>query len=71
MLGNADDARTALSRAIDEVADVGDVVALSLLRQSFLHVVGEPHESGEGDATALGQGWLTVVEALPTLDPVA
>jgi hypothetical protein len=48
---------------LDEVIEVGDVVAIALLQQAAATVVGVPHPSGEGDRHALGPGWLAILDA--------
>ena len=69
-LGHPLEAEAVLSKALEESLEVGDVIAVALLQQSYAHVLGLPHPSGDGQNDALGIGWVTVVEALPTLDPV-
>lgn len=64
-------AGAALDEALSETVEVGDVVATALLQLAHTQVLGDVHPSGEGNADALGPGWLRVVEALPVLERVA
>jgi class 3 adenylate cyclase/tetratricopeptide (TPR) repeat protein len=64
-------ASSVLDEALAECVQVGDVVAVALLLQAHLHLVGEPHRLGEGDVNALGPGWIRVLEALAALEPAA
>jgi tetratricopeptide (TPR) repeat protein len=68
-LGDRAGAQAVLREALAECLEVGDVVATTLLQRTHVHVLGVAHESGDGDESALGQGWLTVVAALPALEP--
>ena len=46
---------------------MGDVVAITLLQRTHWHVLGQAHASGQGDEAEIGEGWLTVIAALPVL----
>jgi class 3 adenylate cyclase/tetratricopeptide (TPR) repeat protein len=70
-LGDRSAAQGVLSQALTECLEVGDVVAITLLQRTHLHVLGEAHASGQGDETAIGEGWLTVIAALPVLQHAA
>jgi hypothetical protein len=65
------DAVSVLAPVIEDVVQIGDVVATALLLQAHLHIVGRPHARGGGDVTAVGTGWLDVVAALTSLEPAA
>ncbi len=67
-LGDDQAARIQLDAAIAESLVVGDVVAVALLQQSYVQIFGVPHASGAGNAAALGPGWLSVVQRLPSLE---
>jgi class 3 adenylate cyclase/tetratricopeptide (TPR) repeat protein len=64
--GREDEALARLDTTLAEVLPIGDVTAVALLQLTASSVIGEPHRSGEGDRHALGAGWLTVLDALPT-----
>jgi tetratricopeptide (TPR) repeat protein len=68
---NESAAVSVLEPVIEDVVQIGDVVATALLLQAHLHIAGRPHERGEGDVTAVGTGWLDVVAALTSLEPAA
>ncbi|CAB4882040.1 unannotated protein [freshwater metagenome] len=59
-------ARGWLERAVSLAVITQDAVATALALTAYAHVLGAPHAHGAGDATALGAGWRSVVEALPT-----
>jgi tetratricopeptide (TPR) repeat protein len=61
--GRVDEARERIDPVLDEVIEVGDVVATALLQQAAATVVGVPHPSGEGDRHALGSGWSAILDA--------
>jgi hypothetical protein len=61
--GRVDEARERIDPVLDEVIEVGDVVATALLQQAAATVVGVPHPSGLGDRHALGPGWLAILDA--------
>jgi tetratricopeptide (TPR) repeat protein len=67
-LGERSAAQAALHDALVRCLEVGDVVAIALLQRAHRHVLGIDHESGAGDESQLGQGWLTLIDALPVLD---
>lgn len=60
-----------LSTALQECLAIGDVVAIALLQRTHLHVSGVAHPSGEGDVSALGEGWLDLIGRLPAPEPAA
>lgn len=64
-------AREVLDTALSECLGIGDVVAVALLQRTHLHVVGVPHDSGEGDTSVLGEGWLRLIGSLPAPEPAA
>jgi hypothetical protein len=64
-------AHDVLDEALQECLGVGDVVAIALLQRTFARVVGVEHASGGGDASVLGEGWLHVIEQLPTPEHAA
>ena len=64
-------ARDVLDVALDECLAIGDVVAIALLQCTYAHVVGVDHESGGGDRSVLGDGWLFVIDQLPAPEPAA
>jgi hypothetical protein len=70
-LGDRSAAESVLHEALTECLTVGDVVAIALLQRTYCHVLGAEHASGVGDQSALGDGWLTVVAALPALEHAA
>ncbi|MCU1359881.1 MAG: hypothetical protein JWN99_1170 [Ilumatobacteraceae bacterium] len=70
-LGERAAAESVLHEALVECLDVGDVVAIALLQRAHCQVLGVEHASGPGDPSALGDGWLTVIAALPALQHAA
>jgi class 3 adenylate cyclase/tetratricopeptide (TPR) repeat protein len=66
-LGDRVAAQAVLDQALTECLAIGDVVAIALLQRTHRHVLGTEHESGAGTDTWLGDGWVTVVSALPAL----
>ena len=70
-LHDASSAAAVLDDAIAECVRVGDVVAIALLLQTHLHVVGVAHRLGEGDVKMLGPGWTRVVDMLAAMEPAA
>ncbi|MGD9999583.1 MAG: AAA family ATPase, partial [Ilumatobacteraceae bacterium] len=67
-LGERSATQAVLHDALMCCLDVGDVIAIALLQRTHRHVLGVDHESGGGDDSVLGEGWLRVIEALPVLD---
>jgi hypothetical protein len=70
-LGERSAAQAVLHEALIQSLEVGDVIAIALLQRTHLQVLGVAHESGSGDESCLGEGWLTVVAALPALERAA
>jgi class 3 adenylate cyclase/tetratricopeptide (TPR) repeat protein len=66
--GDRSSAAAAVGDALTESLSVGDVVATALLQRTHVRVLGMPHRSGAGDESALGEGWIRVVDALPALE---
>ena len=64
-------AAAVLGPVITDVTAIGDVVAIALVLQAHLRILGRPHELGDGDPGALGGGWLDVVDALTSMAPAA
>ena len=66
---NGDDmaARGWMERAVSMAALTQDTVAAALALTAHAHVLGSPHPLGTGDAAALGSGWRSVVESLPSV----
>jgi hypothetical protein len=60
-----------LEPVIRDSIEIGDVVAVALVLQAHVRIVGTAHERGEGDPGALGTGWLDVVDALTSMEPAA
>jgi class 3 adenylate cyclase/tetratricopeptide (TPR) repeat protein len=69
--GRGDEASARIDEVLAEVIDIGDVVAVTLLQQAAVSVVGVPHVSGEGDRHVLGPGWLSILDAFAALEPAA
>ncbi len=65
--GDAGAARTWLEGAVSLATATQDQVATALALCAHQHVLGVAHERGAGVVDALGPGWRSVVDALPTL----
>jgi hypothetical protein len=65
--GDAGAARTWLEGAVSLATATQDQVATALALCAHQHVLGVVHERGAGVVDALGPGWRSVVDGLPTL----